>query len=89
MSGFVAGCVGALVLDSFVVGVGCAVAAGRRVASCGRIKAELYEIGFSTTVALGCGVAKGRAGRSAGSNEFTANAGATRTVAMSNALRKT
>jgi hypothetical protein len=55
--------------------------------SCGRITAERYEIGLSKTVAIGCAAGCGRVGRSIGSNDVTAKAGATKPVAMSNAVR--
>lgn len=67
--------------------IGCEIGAGLRAVSCGRITAERYEIGLSKTVAIGCAAGCGRVGRSIGSNEVTAKAGATKPVAMSNAVR--
>jgi len=46
---------------------------------------NLYRL--SKTVAIGCAAGCGRVGRSIGSNEVTAKAGATKPVAMSNAVR--
>lgn len=67
--------------------IGCEIGAGLRAVSCGRITAERYEIGLSKKVAIGCAAGCGRVGRSIGSNEVTAKAGATKPVAMSNAVR--
>ena len=67
--------------------IGCEIGAGLRAVSCGRITAERYEIGLSKTVAIGCAAGCGRVGRSIGSNEVIAKAGATKPVAMSNAAR--
>jgi len=82
------GCdIGAEVGAAIGCDIGAEVGEGLRAVSCGRITAERYEIGLSKTVAIGCAAGCGRVGRSIGSNEVTAKAGATKPVAMSNAVR--